>query len=126
MESSNTVVCSLPNIGCIRIHTLHTAYYSGENKYFTPTWIRKFTYLDITTVNIFYYIVTVRHNIKEKNLSMTLFGFFMNLFVFKTVKKVFHPLPNIEYSVSQRAVGLLSRCTLTLYSILVLNLPSST
>ena len=27
---------------------------SGENKYFTPTWICKFTYLDITTVSIFY------------------------------------------------------------------------
>ena len=49
----------------------------------------------------------------------------MNLFVFKTLKKVFHPLPNVEYSVFQRAVGLPSRCTHNLYSIRVLNTPSS-
>ena len=50
----------------------------------------------------------------------------MNLFVFQTEKKYFTPYQIKEYSVSQWAVGLLSRCTHNLYSILLLNTPSST
>ena len=68
------------NAVCMRVRACT---YSGENKYFTPKWICKFIYL--------IYLVTVRHYIKEKNLSMTWFGFFLRIYLCFRQKKSISP-----------------------------------